>query len=168
MHPLLSRCPPFKVEPPNISDVGKYCIGILDAEKIKYEVADVVKVVKEFYPDIRSIVNNLQLNSLSNNTLTLVNTISKNSTYKSIVDILASNVDKKNAFVNIRQILADSGQKSFDGIYTYLYEKLDLYAKTRQFIFIKHIADAQAIDSQVPNKEINVINMLGNIINDLK
>jgi DNA polymerase III delta prime subunit len=168
MHPLLSRCPPFKVEPPNILDVGKYCFRILDTENIKYEATDVVKVVKEFYPDIRSIVNNLQLNSLTNKQLTLVNTVSKNSVYKAIVEVLCAENDKKNAFVEIRQLLANSGQKSFDGIYTYLYEKLDLYAKTNQFIFIKHIAEAQASDSQVPNKEINVINMLGNIINDLK
>lgn len=63
IEPIKSRCVPLRVRA-NTTDVANRCATILVAEKIKFDketfMIFVDKVIKELYPDIRSIINNLE------------------------------------------------------------------------------------------------------------
>ena len=58
--PIFSRVTEFEFKRLPIEFIKKYCFGILDSEKIKYEKGFVEKVISMFYPDVRRIVNTLQ------------------------------------------------------------------------------------------------------------
>ena len=62
--------------------------------------------------------------------------------------------NKKQAFTNIRQLLADNSVKSFADFYTVLFEKVDEYAPDNVADVIIIIADGQFQDASVVDKEI--------------
>ena len=65
IEPIKSRCMQFKFETLPKTQVFKICKKILSKENIDFEKNDVKKVINKFYPDIRSIINNLQACSIS-------------------------------------------------------------------------------------------------------
>ena len=84
-----------------------------------------------------------------------------------ILTILTNLSDKKKAFTEIRQILADSKVRSFDGLYTFLYDNLDSYAVGHIGPVILIIAEAQYNDTNVVDKEINVAAMFVKLLHEL-
>ena len=57
IEPLTSRCEIHILTPPSKGEVAKHvCTKILDVEKVKYDINDVVTIIKQLYPDIRSII----------------------------------------------------------------------------------------------------------------
>jgi replication-associated recombination protein RarA len=105
---LQSRCTPIKIEF-SVKDVAEYVIRILTKEQIKFTKASITAfinhVIKKQYPDIRSIIERLQLSSQSgelvlidnfNNTVEneVINFILNTSDVKAIREYLLSNEDK--------------------------------------------------------------------------
>lgn len=64
---LHSRFQLFEFERLPIEYIEKFCKNILSSENIKYSDADLNRIVSEFYPDIRRIVNVLESNSNTGN-----------------------------------------------------------------------------------------------------
>jgi len=60
IEPIKSRCTTLHFETPPESEIIKHCRRILRKEKIAYKPKDVRIVVERYYPDVRSIINNLQ------------------------------------------------------------------------------------------------------------
>ena len=61
IEPITSRCEIHILKPPSMPDVARHiCTNILDVEGVEYELKQVAALVKEHYPDIRSIIKNLQ------------------------------------------------------------------------------------------------------------
>jgi hypothetical protein len=85
-----------------------------------------------------------------------------------ILDILSSNEDKKTMFTNIRQLLADSQVKDFSNLYRFLYDNLESYATGHVAAVILIIADAQYKDSFIVDKEIGVMSMFIQLLNEIK
>ena len=61
MGPIQSRTNIFELMPPSMQDVAFKCVEILDLEEITYTRADIVRIVKQTYPDIRKCLNLLQM-----------------------------------------------------------------------------------------------------------
>lgn len=57
---IYSRCQHFQFEQIPKRKIIRYCTKILKAEKIKHSKEDVRSIVDRFYPDIRTVLNNLQ------------------------------------------------------------------------------------------------------------
>ena len=57
---ILSRCILFKFNTLPKENILSYLEDILEKENIKYKTAHVKKLIDQFYPDIRSIINNMQ------------------------------------------------------------------------------------------------------------
>lgn len=57
---IYSRCQHYKFEQIPKKKIVRYCTKILKAEKIKYSKKDVKTIVDKFFPDIRTVLNNLQ------------------------------------------------------------------------------------------------------------
>jgi replication factor C small subunit len=167
--PIRSRCQMFQVTAPSMQDVAKHTIRILTEEKIQFKTEDVATIVKSSYPDIRKVINTCQLHS-NNGVLELdTQSIIEQNYMMKIVEILKKERNKQTAFLDIRQILADSKVRTFEHLYRFMYDSIEDITKdaTKQAELTMHIADGQFRDVSVVDKEINVMQMFINIINCL-
>lgn len=57
---IISRCMFFKFDTVPQKKLTKHLGEILEKEEVEYKKNDLVKVIKRFYPDVRSIINNVQ------------------------------------------------------------------------------------------------------------
>lgn len=165
--PIQSRCQTFLVIPPSKKDVAVHMSKILTSESVTYTAEDLVAVINSGYPDIRRVLNACQRQVIEGKLV-----IDKQSSIEAgymdkILTILTNLSDKKKAFTEIRQILADSKVRSFDGLYTFLYENLDSYAVGHIGPVILIIAEAQYNDTNVVDKEINVAAMFVKLLHEL-
>ena len=165
--PIQSRCQTFLVVPPSKKDVAVHMSKILTSESVTYTPEDLVAVINSGYPDIRRVLNACQRQVIEGKLV-----IDKQSSIEAgymdkILTILTNLSDKKKAFTEIRQILADSKVRSFDGLYTFLYDNLDSYAVGHIGPVILIIAEAQYNDTNVVDKEINVAAMFVKLLHEL-
>ena len=157
IEPILSRCQTFAVTPPSKKDVAVHVTNILDKEGIKYDIKDVADIISAFYPDIRRVLNTIQL-QCSNGTLKVDTQTALQNDFKiKILDILKNGSEKRNMWMEIRQIIANNKITEFSELYTYLYEKVDEYGKDNKSGVILALSDSQQRDALVVDKEIPFI-----------
>ena len=156
---LQSRCTPLTVKT-SLKDILERCIHILRSEKIIIKKEDVAtfhdKIVKKLYPDIRSIINNLEHWSVTG-TLT-PREISNDSSIKVMVDYLKDNISKKMKLSDIRQYWLNN-ETLFSGNYQDLAGRLfDAYSD----VPINQIVIAEYLHrmSQVLDPEIQFTAMI--------
>ena len=65
IEPIKSRCVTIRFETPPESTIIKHCREILKKEKVEFKRKDLKAVVERYYPDVRSIINNIQACSFS-------------------------------------------------------------------------------------------------------
>jgi hypothetical protein len=130
---------------------------ILNKEGIKYDIKDVADIISAFYPDIRRVLNTIQL-QCSNGTLKVDTQTALQNDFKiKILDILKNGSEKRNMWMEIRQIIANNKITEFSELYTYLYEKVDEYGKENKSGVILALSDSQQRDALVVDKEIPFI-----------
>ena len=151
--PIQSRCQSFQVIPPNKND-AKHLHNILTDEDVSYEREDLGILVNSGYPDIRRVINGQQRQSYNGKLSIDKQSIVENDYKMKLLDILQTQ-DKKNAFKNIRQLIADSKVTDFD-LFRLLYDEVDSYGKGHVADCILVIAKYELSDSQVVDKEINL------------
>jgi replication factor C small subunit len=155
--PIQSRCQSFAITPPTKKDVAVQVSKILDKENIKYDLKNVADIISSYYPDIRRVLNTIQL-QCSNGTLKVdVQTALQNDFKVKILDILKNGSEKRNMWMEIRQIIANNKITEFSELYTYLYEKVDEYGKDNKSGIILALSDSQQRDALVVDKEIPFI-----------
>ena len=167
LDPIQSRCQAFAITPPSKKEVAKRLNTILTEEGVGFEMADLVTVVNSGYPDIRRVLNAAQQQVVNGNLV--INkelTLEVNYADKAVQELISKN-DAKTKFTNIRQIIADSGVKSFEPLYRTLYDRVDEYAGGKVGQTILNIADGQYKDVMVVDKEINTMAMILNIITSI-
>lgn len=168
--PLQSRLTAFRVEPPDVWAVCARAREILDAEGVSYDKKDIVTIVNAHYPDQRKVVGTLQRCSVTG-TLVVDGETSGSSDYMVLIaDVLKSGEPAKTAFGKIRQIIADSRVRQFDGLFRHLYDNLDdIVPDGRRAMVLYHISDGQYRASIVhTDPEIQVAQMFVNILKELK
>ena len=165
--PIQSRCQTFAIAPPSKKEVAQRLVTVLNEKQVQFDINDIVAIINASYPDIRRAINAAQ-SSVVNGVLKLDKTSTIQANYMTeILDILKNPKDKKSAFTNIRQIIADSKVKDFTALYTFLFDNLDEYAQGHIGPSILIIADAQYKDVTVVDKEINVMAMFVNLLGEL-
>jgi len=165
--PIQSRTQTFQVVPPTKKDVAIHVSKILGEENITFDPKDIVSIIDSYYPDIRKVINTCQLNSSKGVLKVDTQNILDGDLKNKIVEILKSNDDKRNKYMNIRQAIADSRVQDFTEFYTYLYEKVDEYASGNTSNVILTLAEGQSKDALVVDKEITfmaTIIQINNII----
>jgi DNA polymerase III delta prime subunit len=166
--PIQSRCQVFAITPPSKKDVAVRVSEILNHESVKFIPTDLVAIVNSGYPDIRRILNACQ-RQVVNGELTMDKQSLVEANYMNkIIEILSANDDKKTVFNNIRQLLADSQVKDYSSLYRFLYDNLESYATGHIASVILIIADAQYKDSFIVDKEIGVMSMFIQLLNEIK
>lgn len=153
IEPIQSRCQSFAIYPPTKKDVAANLVNILKKENVKMDKDGVILLVNTHYPDIRAIINTAQRNVVDG-VLTLAREDVLEGDIKAKIVEMLKNDDKKQAFVDIRQLLADNSIKNFADFYTILFEKVEEYAPNNVADVIIILADGQFQDVSVVDKEI--------------
>jgi replication factor C small subunit len=168
IEPILSRCQTFAVNPPSKKEVAVHVSDILNKEGIKFDVKDLADIITNFYPDIRRIMNTCQLQSSKGELKIDRQTILQADFKNKIVDILAGGEEKRNAYIQIRQLVGDNKVNDFAELYSTLYERLDDYAAGNTANVILELSQGQFRDALVIDKEICFMATIIAIINIIK
>ena len=160
IEPLQSRCEIHILKPPTKSAVAKHiCTNILDVEGVTYDIQDVAKVINELYPDVRSIIKVLQSN-VKDSKLT-VTTLDDN-WCKQLIQIL--NKREKNAWYQVRQLVADSQVDDFQTAFRYMFEHLSEFSYGHDAELSIILDDFIWRAGVVPDKEINFAACIAKIL----
>ena len=164
IEPLQSRCEIHILKPPTKSAVAKHiCTNILDVEGVTYDIQDVAKVINELYPDVRSIIKVLQSN-VKDSKLTI--TTLDDNWCKQLIQIL--NKREKNAWYQIRQLVADSQVDDFQTAFRYMFEHLSEFSYGHDAELSIILDDFIWRSSVVPDKEINFSAAIAKILDTNK
>jgi len=162
--PIQSRCQTLKIEPPSKKDIAKHLAKILDTENTLYTVDDIKTVVNHYYPDLRKMLNTLQL-STHEGKIKLDPSVLVSSNYTAAVveELKQTKPDWK----VIRQIIADSGVNDFEELFRYLYDNASVYAPNREGSVAIYINEHSYQANFRIDKEINAMSLIAKLI-DIK
>ena len=165
--PIQSRCQSFQIIPPSKQEVAKHLHKILVKENVIDKPEDIKILVETGYPDIRRIINSAQRNVVANQLKLDTSSIIQNDYKLKLVKILETQ-DKKTAFKEIRQLLADNKVTDFADLFRLLYDEVDTWGKGHVAECILIIARYELSDGQVVDKEINAMAMLIELLGVIK
>lgn len=164
IEPLQSRCEIHKLTPPSKGDVARHiCTNILDIEGVQYDIKDVATLIKEYYPDVRSIIKNLQAGVVDGK----YQWISLNINWmKKLIEILKKRDNK--AWYDIRQLIADEQVDDFQVVFRYMFDNLSefSYGNDAQISVILDEYSWRA--GVVPDKEINFMASISRVLDTTK
>jgi DNA polymerase III delta prime subunit len=149
---LPSRCQVIELGNPPAKDIFEFCLKILEKEKvvIKNKRA-IVETIKKLYPDIRSIINTLQYNTV-NKVIDTVLIEKSNEVYKDILDRM-----KSGDLDNIRKDLR-TYSINYPELYMYLFDNANDFKSPGDMIIA--IGEALYRDAIVAIKEINFVSFV--------
>lgn len=161
IEPLQSRCQVIKIVSPSKPAIAGHLANICDEEEITYDIKDIVKIVNKHYPDIRKMLNTLQASNVDGN-LVINNKIATSSDYTNkIIDKLK---EARPKFNELRQILIDSGQDSFEDLFRVLYERAGEYMPGKEGTIAVLINEHMFQAIQSIDREINASSLLYKIL----
>ncbi len=151
IEPLQSRCEIHILKPPSKGDVARHvCTNILDVEGIVYDLQNVALLVKEFYPDVRSIIKNLQAGVKDGKYEWVALNVDWT---KQLIQILKKR--DKDAWYQARQLVADAQVDDFQVAYRYMFEQLSEFSYGHDAELSVILDDHIWRAGVVPDKEIN-------------
>ena len=163
--PLQSRCQTLKIIPPDRLDIINHLMKVTGKENIKHSVSDLETIVNNNYPDVRKMLNTIQISTV-NNTINLDETALVESNYMDKV-LIELKVKKPN-WRKIRQIIADSNVSDFEGFYRYLYDKSNEYAPGKEGMIAYYINEYSYQSNFRIDKEVNCMALMSKIIETIK
>jgi len=165
--PIQSRCQSFQIVPPSRNEVAKHLHNILIQENVMDTPDDIKILVEMGYPDIRRVINSTQRNIVNGKIKLDTSSIIQNDYKLKLLKILETQ-NKKTAFKEIRQLLADNKVTDFADLFRLLYDEVDTWGKGHVAECILIIARYELSDSQVVDKEINAVAMLIELLGVIK
>jgi replication factor C small subunit len=164
IEPLQSRCELHMLKPPTKGAVAKHlCINVLDVEGVTYDMKDVAQIINVFYPDVRSILKTLQ--QFSKNGKLVVDAIDDDWT-KQLVQILIKR--DKNAWYQVRQLVADAQVDDFQTAYRYMFDHLTEFSYGNDAQLSVILDDFIWRAGVVPDKEINFAACIAKVLDTNK
>ena len=163
--PLQSRCQTLKIVPPSKVEVAKHLAWILGEENISFIVDDIKNIVNQFYPDLRKMLNTIQL-SIIDAKLSIDKSVLVSNNYMN--SLLKELTKKKPNWRELRKIIINSGVNDFEELYRFLFDNVSEYASGKEgsvsIILNEHLYQANfRID-----KEINISSALAKIVEIIK
>ena len=165
--PIQSRCQSFQIIPPSKKEVAKHIHNILLKENVMSDMKDLKVLIDSGYPDIRRVINAAQRNVVKGKLKLDTTSIIQNDYKLKLLKILKTQ-DKKNGFKEIRQLLLDNKITDFADLFRLLYDEVDDWGSGHVAECILIIARYELSDGQVPDKEINAMAMLIELLGVIK
>jgi len=160
IEPLQSRCEIHILKPQSKGDVARHvCTNILDVEGIVYDLQNVALLVKEFYPDVRSIIKNLQAGVKDGKYEWVALNVDWT---KQLIQILKKR--DKDAWYQARQLVADAQVDDFQVAYRYMFEQLSEFSYGHDAELSVILDDHIWRAGVVPDKEINFAAAIAKIL----
>lgn len=155
---IVSRCTiKWKFDVLNKDDVAERLVNILVNEEIKFDLDLLDQYIEVGYPDIRSMICNLQQNSIEGNLQPLINQINSSDWKFKLLEYIE--IDNWTA---ARKLICENDE--YDEIYRYLYDNIDKSNKFKKIGLwdeaIILIAEYLYKDSIVTDREINIAALL--------
>ena len=117
--PIQSRCQSFQIIPPSRNEVAKHLHKILVQENIMDTREDIKILVESGYPDIRRVINSAQRNVVNGKLKLDTTSIIQNDYKLKLIKILETK-SKKDAFTDIRKLLANNHVTDFADLFRLL------------------------------------------------
>ena len=165
--PIQSRCQSFQIIPPSKQEVASHLYNILHGEGVDFQIDDIKVLVNSGYPDIRRVINSSQRNVVNGKLKLDTSSILQNDYKLKLLKILNTQ-NKKTAFKDIRQLLADNKITDFADLFRLLYDEVDDWGKGHVAECILIISRYELSDSQVVDKEINAMAMIIELLGVIK
>ena len=165
--PIQSRCQVFEIIPPSKKDVALHLTKVMEKEQITYSNEDLKVLIDSSYPDVRKIINATQRSVVDNKVVMDRQSTIQNDYKLKVLDILKTQ-DKKSAFANLRQLLADNAIRDYSDCFRLLYDNVDEFAAGNMAAVILILARYEQSDMQVVDKEINFMAMLIELLGVIK
>ena len=165
--PLQSRCQVFEIIPPDKKGVAVHLSKVLEQEQVTYSNEDLKVIIDSSYPDVRKIINATQRSVVDDKVVMDRQSTIQNDYKLKVLDILKKQ-DKKTAFVNLRQLLADNSIRDYSDCFRLLYDNVDEYGTGHIAEVIIILARYEQSDTQVVDKEINFMAMLIELLGVIK
>ena len=159
--PLQSRCQVLKIVPPSKQDIAYHLVDILKTEEVDCGADDLKVVVNQFYPDLRKMLNTLQL-SIQDNEVVLDKSILVSSNYMS--QVLKELSNAKPNWREIRQIIANANVSDFEELYRYLYDNASVYSNGMEGMVAIYINEYSYQSNFRIDKEINAMALIQKLI----
>jgi DNA polymerase III delta prime subunit len=165
IEPLKSRCQTIKIQPPDKSQIAEHLDGILKNEHTEYDSQDLVLIVNKHYPDMRKMLNSIQLfTNKETNRLIIDNEILTSGVYINQVIQKLKNPNY-NTIKEIRQIIANSNVSDYDELYRQLFDQVESYVTGINIGLAIIIIEEYLYKSNwIIDKEINVIACLSKLL----
>jgi len=164
--PLQSRCQVLKIIPPSKQEIVYHILNILKELEIKIEADDCKVIVNQHYPDIRKIINTLQLSPIEEGTIKIDKSVIVSSNY--MVQIIKELIKKSPSFKDIRQIIANANVSDFEEFYKLLFEHASKYLPGREGTVAILINEYSYQSNFRIDKEINICALIARIIEEKK
>jgi len=163
--PIQSRCQLIKITPPSKKEIAIHLSKICELEEVKCDIPTIGKIVNKFYPDLRKMLNTMQLSVKDGE----IRMDSFNFMASSQMDEIIKELNKKTPYINnIRKITLDLGINQFDELYRYLFDNLSKFSKDKDGKLIMSISKHMFQDGLTLDKEINFLACLSEIVEILK
>lgn len=159
-----SRSQKLNVKPPKKAKVATHLANILKKEEVDFEAEQVKKLVEQYYPDIRDIINTAQLNVLDGKLELDEATLAEANFQRKLVELLQTKKSADRKFKAIRQLIQDSDVSRYERVFRYLYDHVDEYASGNVANTMIAISEAQDRDARVVDKEINFMHLIIDLI----
>jgi replication factor C small subunit len=161
--PLQSRCQVLKIVPPTKKEIAIHLASICDQESITYEPTAIGIIVKQYYPDLRKMLNTIQTSS-KDGKLELDDSLTISTNYLDVIGVEL--LKPKPSFKVIRQTIADSNIDDFEDAFKYFYNNADKFLPGKEGTAAILINDHQYKANFRIDKEINLMSLIQNLINN--
>ena len=159
--PLQSRCQVLKIVPPSKQEIAYHIVDILKKEEVEMGIDDLKTVINQFYPDIRKMLNTLQM-SVDGDEIKLDKSVIVSSNY--INQVVKELSQPKPSFNGIRQIIANANVQDFEELYRFLYDNASKYATGNEGMVAIYINEYSYQANFRLDKEINCMALIARLM----
>jgi len=161
--PLWSRCQIYNLENAPLKEVGQRCLNILREENITFDKQDLVNLIKYYHPDIRKTIDSLELCSKTGTLIFDPSKVSKDY-FSEILNLINSKEKLEDKFYKIRQIILDNDLKNLDQLYSQFFQNIKQFSKGHDCEITIALADALHKSVTIPDKELNLMACISEIL----
>ena len=159
--PLQSRCQVLKIVPPSKQEIAYHIVDILKKEEVEMGIDDLKTVINQFYPDIRKMLNTLQM-SVDGDEIKLDKSVIVSSNYMN--QVVKELSQPKPSFNGIRQIIANANVQDFEELYRFLYDNASKYATGNEGMVAIYINEYSYQANFRLDKEINCMALIARLM----
>jgi len=159
--PLQSRCQTLKIVPPSKQDIAYHLMDVFKSEEIGCGADDLKTIVNQHYPDIRKMLNTIQL-STQDGEIVIDKSVLVSSNY--MTQVIKELKNAKPNWRTIRQIIANANVNDFEEFYRYLFDNASVYADGKEGMVAIYINEYTYQSNFRIDKEINAMALIQKLI----